>query len=218
MSNTKNSLDNFERILVLSPHTDDGEFGCGGSISKFVKEGKTIKYVAFSICEESVPSQYPKDILAKEVVSATSKLGIHEEDLEILRYKVRWFSRDRQLILEDLIRIKKEYQPDLVFCPCSYDIHQDHKTIHEEAKRAFKFSSILGYELIWNNFEFSSTCYIKLNEEDLKSKIAAIKSYETQAKRPYSQEEKIKSIVEFRGLQISTQFAEAFEVIRWIIK
>ena len=27
----------FERILVLSPHTDDGELGCGGSIARFVE-------------------------------------------------------------------------------------------------------------------------------------------------------------------------------------
>ena len=42
-------------ILVLAPHTDDGELGCGGTISKFVKEGKNIYYVAFSTAEESVP-------------------------------------------------------------------------------------------------------------------------------------------------------------------
>jgi LmbE family N-acetylglucosaminyl deacetylase len=29
-----------ETVLVLSPHTDDGEFGCGGTIAKMVEQGK----------------------------------------------------------------------------------------------------------------------------------------------------------------------------------
>ena len=28
-------FDGFKRILVVAPHTDDAEFGCGGSISKW---------------------------------------------------------------------------------------------------------------------------------------------------------------------------------------
>jgi LmbE family N-acetylglucosaminyl deacetylase len=30
----------FDRILILSPHTDDGEPGSGGNIARFVKEKK----------------------------------------------------------------------------------------------------------------------------------------------------------------------------------
>ena len=41
-----------DRVLVLAPHTDDGEFGCGGTISRFVQEGKEIFYAAFSTAEE----------------------------------------------------------------------------------------------------------------------------------------------------------------------
>ena len=39
------------RILVLAPHTDDGEFGCGGSIARFASEGNEVHYVAFSAAE-----------------------------------------------------------------------------------------------------------------------------------------------------------------------
>ena len=75
-------------VLVLAPHTDDGEFGCGGTISKLISEGKEVHYVAFSSCEKSVPKQFPKDILITEVKAATKKLGIREENLSILKYDV----------------------------------------------------------------------------------------------------------------------------------
>ena len=35
-------MKNTEKILVLGPHTDDGEFGCGGTIAKFIEEGKEL--------------------------------------------------------------------------------------------------------------------------------------------------------------------------------
>jgi len=57
----------FNRILVLAPHTDDGEFGCGGSIARFIEEKKEVFYVAFSAVEELVPPNFPRDILRKEV-------------------------------------------------------------------------------------------------------------------------------------------------------
>ena len=33
-----------KKILVLAPHTDDAEFGCGGAIAKFIKEGKEVQH------------------------------------------------------------------------------------------------------------------------------------------------------------------------------
>ena len=41
-------LSNFKNILVLAPHTDDGEFGCGGTIAKLIDQGKNVFYAAFS--------------------------------------------------------------------------------------------------------------------------------------------------------------------------
>lgn len=58
---------NFKTILVLAPHTDDGELGCGGSIVRFLEEGKEVYYVAFSTAEDSVPEGFPKNILEMEV-------------------------------------------------------------------------------------------------------------------------------------------------------
>ena len=60
----------FNQILVLSPHTDDGEIGAGGTIARFVDAGKEIYYVAFSSCEASVPKGFPKDVLKIECKKA----------------------------------------------------------------------------------------------------------------------------------------------------
>ena len=60
-------LNEITTALVIAPHTDDGEFGCGGTIARLINEGITIHYVAFSACQKSVLPQYSPDILITEL-------------------------------------------------------------------------------------------------------------------------------------------------------
>jgi N-acetylglucosamine malate deacetylase 1 len=207
----------FKKILILAPHTDDGEFGCGASIAKFIDEGNSVYYAAFSLAEESVPPPYPKDILEKEVKAATKKLGIEPDKLLLYRYKVRHFAYHRQEILEDLVHLELKLKPDLVFMPCLQDLHQDHSTIAMEGLRAFKKTTILGYEILWNNMNFHTQCFITVEENHLRVKLNALDCYNSQKSKSYASEEFIRSLAITRGTQIGSKFAEVFEVIRWIL-
>ena len=207
-----------KKVLVLAPHTDDGELGMGGTIAKMTQQGAAVYYIAFSTAEESVPAGFPKDILKTEVRKATEMLGIPSSQLIIKEYQVRKLNYVRQEILEDLIKIRKDVQFDFVFLPSPNDIHQDHSTIAAEGIRAFKNTTIMGYELIWNNLSFQTQCFIELEETHLRKKIDALKAYQSQGIRNYMSEEFIKSLAVTRGVQIGYQFAEAFEVIRLVIR
>lgn len=208
----------FNRVLVLAPHTDDGEIGCGGSISKFVEEGKEVFYAAFSICQKSVPKGWPPNILKKEVGDATRVLGIPKKNLFVYNYEVRTFPLHRQEILEDLIKLKTRLKPDLIFLPSPNDLHQDHKTIAEEGIRAFKLFTILGYEEPWNNISFKTRTFIPLEKKHINKKIKALKCYRTQYSRKYLDDGFVWGLARTRGTQIEGKYAEAFEVLRWIIR
>lgn len=204
-------------ILVLGAHPDDGEFGCGGTIARFCEEGKNVYYAVFSLCEKSVPLEYPRDILKTEFMVSSAVLGIPRENLIIHNYEVRMFPTVRQEILENLVSIRKQFKPDLVLLPSTSDLHQDHHTLSEEGVRAFKGISILGYEQAWNNRVFSTEAFIRLEKRHIDKKIEAIKSYKSQTFRSYSKDTFIESLAEVRGTQISMEYAEAFEVIYCII-
>jgi LmbE family N-acetylglucosaminyl deacetylase len=88
-------------ILVLAPHTDDGELGCGGSLARFAEEGKKIYYAAFSLCSKSLPQGLPADTLAHECKNATAVLGIPASNITLLDFEVREFPKLRQEILEE---------------------------------------------------------------------------------------------------------------------
>jgi LmbE family N-acetylglucosaminyl deacetylase len=205
---------NPKTVLILSPHTDDGELGCGGSIAKFIEKKKQVYYAAFSLCSKSLPNSLPADTLAHECKKATSVLGILEKNIMLFDFEVRKFPEMRQEILEELIKLNKKIVPELVLFPSAADIHQDHTVIHAEAKRAFKNSSLLGYELPWNQPAFISDFFISLTAGQLSKKTEALKAYESQSHKNYMQENFIRSLATVRGVQANGQYAEAFEVYK----
>jgi len=203
-------------IFVLSPHTDDGELGCGASISRFIEEGNTVIHVVFSLCRDSLPAGLAPDTLATEAKNANAVLGVKEENLLLLDYPVRRFSESRQSILDEMIRLQKQYKPVYVFIPSSTDIHQDHGVIHTEAIRAFKHCTIYGYEMPWNNYSFSGTSFVAVDETNIIKKVAALSTYQSQQHRKYMQPDFITSLAKVRGVQAGVLYAECFETIRTI--
>jgi LmbE family N-acetylglucosaminyl deacetylase len=203
-------------VLVLAAHTDD-EFGCGGTITRIADSGAHLRYLAFSDCVESVPAGFPADILRRECAECMAALGCEADDIEVLSFPVRHFPSRRQEILEYLVKVKREYQPDLVLLPSSNDTHQDHRTVYEEGFRAFKTSTILGYELPQNIISFSNSAFVTLTIEHLERKIVALARYESQGQRPYATRNFIESLATVRGVQCGARYAEAFELIRLVV-
>jgi LmbE family N-acetylglucosaminyl deacetylase len=208
------------KILVVSPHTDDAELGCGGSIVKFLDQGKHIHWVVFSTAEESLPKSMPRNTLRLEFLNSMKQLNMPKNNLEIYNFKVRHLHEKRQNILETLISIRDRFKPTLVFIPSTYDYHQDHIVVSNECIRAFKTNaSIIGYELPWNHIGFRTNLFIKLEKKHMLRKLDLLKAYKSQIKkrRNYFSREYILGLGKVRGIQCNSEYAEAFQVIRWML-
>lgn len=206
----------FRNVLVLAPHTDDGELGAGATIALLIERGANVSYAAFSTAEDSLQPEFPPGTLEREVKLATSRLNIKPENLYIYRNKVRELEYKRQEILDEMIRLRKNNY-DLILMPSVHDIHQDHEVIAREGLRAFKQTTILGYELIWNNLSFNTSCFVRLSKQHVEMKCEALTAYRSQAGRPYMTREFIMSLAKARGVQIGAEYAESFEVLRWVL-
>jgi LmbE family N-acetylglucosaminyl deacetylase len=208
----------FNKILFLGPHTDD-EMACSGTLCKFMEEGSQIFVAVFSFCEESVPPKFPKNILHTEFNEAMNILKINPDNIFKYNFKVRYFPRDRQEILEKLILLKNKIKPDLILLPALVDIHQDHHIIAKEGIRAFnKISSIFGYEIPCNMSNFNGTGFIEIKDKHLQTKIKSLNCYKSQKNKPYTKKEFVKSFVKMRGVQSGVKMAETFEIIKLKIK
>jgi LmbE family N-acetylglucosaminyl deacetylase len=208
------------KILILSPHTDDAELGCGGSIIRFIQQKNEIFWLTFSTAEDSLPHNLPKDTLKREFTSILDNLELNETNYEICNFKVRYLHEHRQEILDKLIHVRDLFKPDLVIGPSLNDFHQDHQVVANEMVRAFKTtSSIISYELPWNHISFNTQMFIKLNSDQVSKKYELLQKYKSQLvkNRTYFSKEFTYGLCKTRGIQCDSNYAEAFEVIRWMI-
>ena len=198
------------RILALAPHTDDYELGAGGTIARLVEAGCEVRTINFSTAHD--------ERLTEECWTAAKVFTIGRGSCFILDIQVDEFPDYRQDILQTMVDMRNEFHPDLVFCPSSFDIHQDHQVVYQEAVRAFKGTTILGWEQPWNNLEFRRQAIVALEERHFDKKWAALCCYKSQAHRPYMSDTVQTAIAAVNGAFVGAEYAEAFEVIRWVWK
>ena len=204
------------RILVLAPHTDDAELGCGATIARLLEEGVEVFVAVFSSADESLPPGTPAGTLKKEFLEAMSSIGVPQTNVFLYDYSVRRLSYHRQEVLESLVKLRRDLKPMAVLLPASSDLHQDHQVVHMEGLRAFKDITVWGYELPWNHVTFAANAFVALERRHLEKKWMALQAYKTQfvLGRPYFSWNFIEGLARVRGTQVKTEYAEAFEVIR----
>lgn len=193
----------FRNVLVLAAHPDD-EMGCAGTLARLADAGAQITLHTFSRCSDlNGPG------LMDELERAMDLLGVTSNTSDDIPN--RRLSDFRQHVLNQMTGTY-----DLVLTPATSDEHQDHATVTREAIRAYKHSTILGYELPLNTVRESRlSAYVRLDSIDVKLAHAAL--YASQADKPYMDPRYIEGLARMRGLQCGAEFAEAFEVIRWIM-
>jgi LmbE family N-acetylglucosaminyl deacetylase len=190
------------------------EFGCGGTISKRIRNGDEAKQIVFCLSEEMGIDKLTRKT---EVIRAARVLGIN--GTMIHHYPHRQLDKARQSILDGLIKVKDEYDPDIIYTPATGDFHQDHQVVTQEAIRAFRDRTILGYEDPWNNLSMMHSMFEILQPVDIVKKWQSIKEHTSVlGRRAYHNEVFIKSLATVRGAQVNADDAEMFEVIRCVLR
>lgn len=198
-------------IIAIAPHIDDIELGAGATIYQLGKDN-LIYYVGLSL-----PPLVDREVIMQEFHVAVSCLGLNPQRIILRDYSPRNLFEARSEILQLFYDLNQELKPVLVLTPNSKDIHQSHEVVYAEARRAFKYTSILGYELPWNNMEFSMDVFLILGKEAVDAKVAAINAYKTQKRRMFFSNNITEDLARVRGKQIGSEYAECFELIRMIL-
>lgn len=197
-------------ILLLAPHADDIELGCGATVARFVEEDHSLLWVVFTD-EQPLNSEHMK---------ATEEIGLKDESRLALDFTLRRLSERRKQVLEQLVELNSKFKPDLVIGPSLHDFHQDHQVVANEMVRAFKTSaSIICYELPWNHVSFDVQLLTKLADRHVEAKVRMLAKFRSEhvARSNYFSAALMRGMTLLRGTQAGTEYAEAFEVLRWIL-
>jgi len=73
-------------------------------------------------------------------------------------------------ILEKMLALRRLYQPEIVFVHTAQDIHQDHQTVTQEATRAFRGTTVLGFDVLRSSYGFFRIFWRKSPNNRLRTK------------------------------------------------
>jgi LmbE family N-acetylglucosaminyl deacetylase len=202
-----------KRVLFLGAHPDDIEIGCGALVHQIVKKTDIL-------CVTLSDNQKNPDLkkVKSEHYRSMEVLGVPEEKILIGPFSTRVFPDSRQDILEYFLKLRKDFQPDLIFTHSRQDVHQDHNTMTDEALRAFRGITVLGFDVVRSSYGFFPHFLVEVTEEDVKKKIEALAQYETYKDRYYFNSELTRSIMVRHGALAERAFAEGFDILRIVGK
>lgn len=220
------------RILVIAPHPDDEVLGCGGTIAKLAADGNE---VFVGILTKARPPLFSDEYIAqgrKEALIAHQLLGVKETfffELPAAELDVTSHSTINQTVG----KLMNDLQPDTVFIPFLGDLHLDHQRLFLSALVASRPNAdvypvkILAYETLsetnWNapyltpafhpNVFFDISDYLGL-------KLKAFSAYQSQVKLfPHERSvDALEALAKLRGSTVFSKAAEAFVLIRDVIK
>lgn len=196
-------------VLFLGAHPDDIELGCGALLADIV--GQTELYcMTFSDNKKNPDLQH---LLDEHYVSMRT-LGLRDDQIEVGSFETRRFPDFRQEILEKMLQLKRQLKPQIVFVHTAQDIHQDHVTLTQEALRAFRGTTVLGYDVLRSSYGFFPHFLVEVTEAGVNKKIEALSKYTTYAERYYFSEEVLRSTAIRHGALAERPFAEGFDIIR----
>jgi LmbE family N-acetylglucosaminyl deacetylase len=129
--------DRIDRVMVITAHPDDSEFGAGGTVGKFVKEGREVAYCIVTngnkgSSDRAMTPERLATIRAEEQRNAARVLGV--ERVSFLGYPDGEVEDTREL-RRDVSREIRRFRPDLVVCQNpnrTYNLgasHRDHRTV-----------------------------------------------------------------------------------------
>jgi len=197
------------KVLFVGAHPDDIELGCGALLSQ-ISSDSNILCVTLSDNQKN-----PKlKNLVQEHYDSMSILGIERESIVLRSFETRNFPRDRQQILEYLYELNRDYDPDIVFVHSRSDIHQDHTVVTEEALRAFRGKTVLGFNVLRSSYNFFPHFLVEVSKENVEKKISALQAYKTYRDKYYFDAEIIRSLMVQYGMMAERSYAEGFDILR----
>lgn len=198
-----------QRVLFLGAHPDDIELGCGALLHHIVHHTDVL-CVTLS---DNQKNPLLKNVV-KELYESMAILGVPKGKVVVQEFITRQFPDMRQEILEYLLELRREFKPDIVFTHTRQDIHQDHNVVTEEALRAYRGITVLGYDVVRSSYGFFPHFLVEVTEEDVEKKLEALSKYGTYHDKYYFDPALLRATMIRHGALAERSFAEGFDILR----
>jgi LmbE family N-acetylglucosaminyl deacetylase len=197
------------KVCFIGAHPDDIEIGCGALIAHIASKTEVV-CVTLSDNQKNPSLTH----LVEEHYRSMAVLGVPEANITLASFETRRFPHARQEILEYLIELNHQHHPEIVFVHTRADIHQDHATTTKETLRAFRGTTVLGFDVIRSSYGFFPHFLAEVDEKDVARKIDALAEYKTYANKYYFAPDITRATLIRHGALAERPFAEGFDILR----
>src|SRR5512137_1022771 len=198
-----------KKVCFIGAHPDDIELGCGAFIANL--SGKA-EILCVTLSDNQKNPQLSH--VVEEHHRSMSILGVPRDHVKLESFITRRFPELRQEILEYLYQLNHEYQPDIVITHTRSDIHQDHQQTTEEVLRAFRGTTVLGFDALRSSYGFFPHFLAEVTEADVERKIKALSEYSTYNDKYYFSDSVLRATLIRHGALAERPFAEGFDILR----
>ena len=200
-------------ILAFGAHPDDVELGCGATIAKHVAKGKKVGIV--DLTRGELGTRGSAEIRDLEAKQSTNILGI--ELRKNMNFKDGFFTNDEAHQLE-LVKVIREYQPDIVLCNAVCDRHPDHSKASELTSSSCFLAGLRKIETgqeawrpktVYHYIQFKNINpdFVIDVSDFMEQKIAAVEAFSSQFYNPDSNEPD--TIISSKGFLDSVRYRAA---------
>ncbi len=227
-----------KRILVIGAHPDDDVLGCAGVIYKLQKKGAKIRILfigegsscRFNSADHS-KLECKNAILDREKAAKRALDFINVKNITFLHNPCGRFDTVPLIDIGKSIELEiADFCPDTIFTHSNVDANNDHRITFQATLQATRpgalnhVAVLLSYEVPssteWRFINtFQPNYFVEITKE-IDSKIMAVNAYSSEVKPfPFPRSpENIRALAVIRGSQSGVAYAEAFEIIRGILK
>jgi LmbE family N-acetylglucosaminyl deacetylase len=198
-----------KQVCFIGAHPDDIELGAGALIAHIAGQTE-ILCVTLSDNQKNPALTH----VASELRRSMAQLGMPDDHVLVGQFETRRFPHQRQEILEYLIDLNKRFRPEIVFTHTRSDIHQDHATATEEALRAFRSVTMLGFDVLRSSYGFFPNFLVGVDEQDVEKKVRALAEYNTYENKYYFDPQVTRATLVRHGALAELPFAEGFDILR----
>lgn len=197
------------KVLFIGAHPDDIELGCGALIANIAA---TTEVLCLTL-SDNLKNPTLQNVV-EEHYRSMAILGVPRDHDRVEPFETRRFPHARQEILEYLFQLNHQFRPDIVFVHSKADIHQDHNVATEEALRAFRGTTVLGFDTLRSSYGFFPHFLVEVSEQDMERKVQALKEYSTYGEKYYFDPSVLRATLIRHGALAERPYAEGFDILR----
>lgn len=193
-------------LLCIGAHSDDAEIGCAGTILRILETSPTVTVDWVVLAAEGDRAKEAEE-------SARRLLGDALGSLHVLNFTERYLPYAPQ-VKRFFDELGANVEPDLILCPGSRDLHQDHRVAAELTWNTFRNHWILEYEIVkYEGDLHPPNFYVPLSLEQIKAKVDHLMtSFPSQLDRYWFVPETFEALARIRGIESRSDsgYAEGF--------